>query len=66
MKFEERIVIPCTLAFKERIEKAVHKEAQGLQEVPNVALIARRELDAYADRVLLPADHPRNQNGSTR
>ena len=60
MKFEERINIPCTKEFKERVERAAAKEAQGTPEVPNLAAIGRRLFAAYADTSLLPANHPRN------
>jgi len=61
MKFEERINIPCTKEFKERVKKAAAKEAQGTPEMPNLAAIGSRLLAAYADSRLLPATHPRNQ-----
>ena len=64
MKPNERLVIHCTADFKARVEKALAKEAQNGVKVPNVAEKGRELFDAYCNRALLPADHPRNQAGA--
>ena len=60
MKQEDRIVIPCTAAFKERYEKALAVEARATADVPSQADKGRDLITAYCDHVLLPASHPRN------
>ena len=64
MKQEDRISIPCTAAFKERLEKAMAMEARGACRVTNMAEKGRALFTAYCDRVLLPDTHPRNANAS--
>ena len=59
MKFEERINIPVTQAFKDRLDRAIKKEAQTMPGEPSQASVVRDLIRDYCDRIL---NQPKGDN----